>query len=125
MADHIIKAELLPSPTPEKGFNPFNDEDDGTFPSKDETQGFPSEKSLSPSPSMSPIPADIPSSNSNEGFIPMWRKCDGLDLLEQVEVKEKAVGNAMISLDELESALRNHTEKLWSSTKWLERIGMP
>ncbi|PQE05083.1 tat pathway signal sequence protein [Rutstroemia sp. NJR-2017a BVV2] len=122
MADETIKTELLPLPTPEEGFKPFGDEDDGTFLSKDETQHFTPEKPLSPSPSMSSIPADIPSSNSNELFIPMWRKCDGLDLLEQVEIKEKAVANAMVSLNELESALRNHTEKVWSSTKWFERI---
>jgi hypothetical protein len=124
MADATIKAELRPTPTPEEGFNSFDDTDDGTFPLKDEAQDPSSKNPPNPSPSMSPIPTDIPSSKSNEGFIPMWRKCGGLDSLEQVEVKEKAVRNALSSLNELESALRNHTEKVWSSSKWLERIGM-
>ncbi|KAM3065028.1 hypothetical protein ACMFMF_011498 [Clarireedia jacksonii] len=122
MADCATKPEFSPSPLLEEGFRTKSPDDDGSLPTKYRKQNTPSEKLLSLSPSMSPIPADTPSSNSNKDFIPMWRKCDGLDLLEQVEIKEKAVRNAMASLDELESTLRDHSEKVWSSTKWLERI---
>ena len=55
---------------------------------------------------------------------PLWRDCHHLDLLQQVEVKEKAVKEALTYIDEMSSVLEIYSSEVSSVTKWLTRIGM-
>jgi len=53
---------------------------------------------------------------------PQWRNCSHLNLLQQIEIKEQAVKDAVFCLREIEESLKQHSSKVTSSQKWLDRI---
>jgi hypothetical protein len=52
-----------------------------------------------------------------------WQVCGALELLKQVEVKDKAVIDGLVCLRDIERSLRQHGAQIPSSKKWLDRIG--
>lgn len=77
----------------------------------------------SPERELSPSPAPSYSGKASNHAIPTWQRCGNLDLLKQIEIKEKAAGNGLVALRQMEAALQHHAGEVWSSSKWLERIG--
>ncbi|TVY80439.1 Nuclear GTPase SLIP-GC [Lachnellula suecica] len=53
---------------------------------------------------------------------PIWRDCAHLDLLQQIEIKEQAVRDAISCVRAIERSLERYAPKVTSSQKWLERM---
>ncbi len=124
----VSKSDSRPAPTPEASCETAPAQ---SSPILCKTESSQKSRSACESPKDSPqaefsLPSgkkDVRSTHKPSHGLATWQDCGALELLKQVEVKEKAVIDGLVCLRDIERSLRQHGAQIPSSKKWLDRIG--